>query len=73
MATVNVTKVLAAEEKLAANLNDYAGEWVAIRDHDVVCHARTLRGLLAATETQDIEGIDRILEVSTASGISCFF
>jgi hypothetical protein len=73
MATVDVAKVLKAEEQLAANLNDYVGEWVAIRDHDVVCHAGTLRGLLDATETQDIERIDRILEVSTASGVSCFF
>jgi hypothetical protein len=73
MATLNVTEILAAEEQLAASLNNYVGEWVAIRDHDVVCHAATLRGLLAETGTQDIEHIDRILEVSTASGVSCFF
>lgn len=73
MATVDVPKALRAEERLAANLNNFVGEWVAIRDHDVVCHAETLRGLLAATETQDIDRIDRILEVSTASGVSCFF
>jgi hypothetical protein len=73
MATVDVIKALEAEERLAANLNDYVGEWVAIRDHEVVCHAATLRELLAATETQDIEHIDRFLEVSTASGVSCFF
>jgi hypothetical protein len=73
MASVDITKALKAEEQLAANLNEYVGEWVAIRDHNVVCHADTLRGLLVASETQDVDSYDRILEVSTHSGISCFF
>jgi hypothetical protein len=73
VATVDITKALKAEERLATDLNEFVGEWVAVRDHGVVCHAETLRGLLDATEAQDIDRIDRILEVSTASGISCFF
>lgn len=73
MATVDITKALKAEERLATDLNKFVGEWVAVRDHGVVCHAETLRGLLDATKAQDINRIDRILEVSTASGISCFF
>ena len=73
MPAVDLTKALQAEERLATNLNEYVGEWVAVRDHDVVCHAETLRGLLDATEAQDIDCIDRILEVPTASGVSCFF
>jgi hypothetical protein len=73
MPTIEIDKALRAEERLAANLNDYLGEWVAIRDHVVVCHAGTLRGVLDATETQDIDSIDRILEVSSDPGSSCFF
>lgn len=73
MTTVNITKALKAEEQLATNLNRYVGEWVAIRDHDVVCHAGTLRGLLEASKTQDVSSFDRIFEVSTAPGVSCFF
>jgi hypothetical protein len=73
MATVDITKAIKAEERLAANLSDYVGEWVAVRDHDVVCHADTLRGLLEASETKDVGHIDRILEVSRDPGISCFF
>jgi hypothetical protein len=73
MSAATITKVLEAEERLAANLNEYVGEWVAIRDHVVVCHADTLRGLLAAIETQDIGRIDRILEVSDDPAVSCFF
>jgi Family of unknown function (DUF5678) len=73
MSAVNIIRVLEAEEQLAANLDRYVGEWVAIRNHDVVCHADTLKGLLDATKTQDVSDFDRIFEVSTASGVSCFF
>ncbi|HYM53936.1 MAG TPA: hypothetical protein VES97_01130 [Solirubrobacteraceae bacterium] len=73
MATVSVTKALEAEEQLATDLNEYIGEWVAVCDHDVVCHTETLRGLLDAIETQDIDRIDRIFEVSEDPGIGCFF
>jgi hypothetical protein len=65
-----ITKALEAEELLAARLNDYVGEWVAIRDHEVVENAKTLRGLLAAIEDQPIE---RVLEVTEDPGDSCFY
>lgn len=73
MAATDITDALRAEEQLATDLNDYVGEWVAIREHNVVCNANSLRGLLDARETQDIGRIDRILEVSKESGVSCFF
>jgi hypothetical protein len=73
MTTGNINKALQAEEQLAASLNRYVGQWVAIRNHDVVCHADTLRGLLDATKTEDVSSFDRILEVSETSGVSCFF
>jgi hypothetical protein len=73
VSAATITKVLKAEEQLAANLNEYVGEWVAIRDHGVVCHADTLRGLLDAIGTQDIDRIDRIFEVSDDPTVSCFF
>ncbi len=65
-----ITKALEAEELLTATLNDYVGEWVAIRDHEVVEHSKTLRGLLAATKDQPIE---RVLEVTEDPGDSCFY
>jgi hypothetical protein len=68
---IEINEALHAEEQLAANLNAHVGEWVAIRDHAVVRHADSLRGLLA--ETKEIDSIDRILEVSSESGLSCFF
>jgi Family of unknown function (DUF5678) len=69
--TTNIHEALLAEEHLAANLSEHAGEWVAIRDHAVVSHADSLRGLLA--DTKEIDSVDRILEVSSESGLSCFF
>jgi hypothetical protein len=68
--TATITKALKAEELLAARLNDYVGEWVAIRDHKVVEHSKTLPRLLAATKDQPI---DRLLEVTDDPGDSCFF
>lgn len=65
-----ITKALRAEELLAARLSDYVGEWVAIRDHEVVEHSESLRGLLAAIKDQPVE---RILEVTEEAGVSCFF
>lgn len=73
MTTDTIRAALTAEEQLAASLERYAGEWVAIQNHNVVRHADTLRGLLDAAGPQDISSFDRIFEVSTASGISCFF
>jgi Family of unknown function (DUF5678) len=70
---MTVAEQVQAEETLGRALVQYAGSWVAIRDHEVVCHAETLRGLLAAIETQDIGHIDRILEVSEDPAVSCFF
>jgi hypothetical protein len=69
--TIQINQAIRAEEQLAANLNAHVGEWVAVRDHAVVGHADSLRGLLA--ETEEIDNIDRILEVSSESGLSCFF
>jgi hypothetical protein len=73
MTTDTIRTALKAEERLAANLEQYAGEWVAIQDHNVVRHAGTLRGLLDAAGPEEISSFDRILEVSTTSGVGCFF
>lgn len=68
---IDMDDALKAEQRLAANLNAHMGEWVAVRDHAVVCHADSLRGLLA--ETEEIDTIERIFEVSTEPGLACFF
>ena len=35
-----------AEHQLAGRLGRYKGEWVAVRDHEIMDHARTLQARL---------------------------
>jgi hypothetical protein len=49
-----------AEKRLAGTLNEFAGQWVAVRDHSVADHSDTLRGLLDRIDTKSV---DRIFEV----------
>ena len=37
---------IAAEGELAERLREHAGEWVAVRHHEVVAHAPTLEELM---------------------------
>lgn len=70
MTVVEISQALEAEEALAATLEAYAGQWVAVRDYKVVHHAGTLRELL---ELVSGEYVERILEVSDDPAASCFF
>jgi hypothetical protein len=62
-----VATVLEAEDRLADSLVAHVGEWVAVRDHEVVETAKTLKALLGKIDTN---GIDRILEVTKDSDSS---
>jgi hypothetical protein len=70
LAQAEISRALEAEERLALEFDDFAGEWVAIRDHRVVAHAPTLRALLDGITTTKV---DRILEVPEEAALSCFF
>lgn len=63
-------EAIEAENALSEALQDFSGEWVAVRDHKVVEHARTLNALLTLVEP-DLDAIDRILEVGEPGGV-CF-
>jgi len=67
--TVAIVAAVEAEQELATKLEAFAGEWVAVRDHEVVCNAATLRDLLGSIDPGEV---DRIFEVSEDTG-SCFF
>jgi hypothetical protein len=58
-----------AEQKLSERLHEYVGEWVAVRDHEVVAHASSLDKLMESVSGQDVE----VLEVTTEDGAVCFF
>jgi hypothetical protein len=61
---MSIAQVLRAEDRLAENLAAHVGEWVAVRDHDVIGSANTLKELL---DRIDLDGVDRILEVTKDS------
>jgi hypothetical protein len=58
-----------AERELAVTLDDYAGAWVAVREHLVVAHAETLSALLEEIDPDSVEGVFQVTEQGTA----CFF
>jgi hypothetical protein len=58
-----------AEEALRARLGEYAGRWVAVRDHEVVADAASAAGLLEKVGGEDVDGIFEV----PAKGAVCFF
>jgi Family of unknown function (DUF5678) len=56
-----------AERELSSDLAQYVGEWVAVRDHEVVAHAATLAELLNQVDTDAVEGVFQVAEQGTAS------
>jgi hypothetical protein len=70
MTPAEIEKALAAEEVLASKLVEYAGQWVAVRDHRVISHASTLNALLERVEPE-MASLERIFEVGEPGGI-CF-
>jgi hypothetical protein len=69
MISRDLSDLLQEEKNLAIKLEGYIGQWVAVRDHQVVSNAGTLRALL---DQVNPEQIDRVLEVPEDSG-SCYF
>jgi hypothetical protein len=65
-----LTKELEAEQALGSELEKYAGQWVAVKDHTVVAHATTLQGLLEQV-TEDEDTV--VLRVPEDPNTACFF
>ena len=68
---MTVAEQIAAEHNLGTRLDQYAGQWVAIRDHEVVVAAATLGELLEqiGEEGNEVE----ILQVARNPHAACFF
>ncbi|HEX4344167.1 MAG TPA: DUF5678 domain-containing protein [Solirubrobacteraceae bacterium] len=58
-----------AEEKLSEALEEFAGDWVAVREHAVVAHASGLEELLDEIKDTEVEAFFQVAEDSSA----CFF
>ena len=70
MTRADIQQTLDAERQLATSFENYAGEWVAIRGHEVVQHSETLNGLLERVDTAQV---DRIQHVAAKRFGFCFF
>jgi Family of unknown function (DUF5678) len=62
---------ISAERELSKRLLQYAGEWVAVRNHDVVAHASTLEKLMELVS--GTEETVEVFEVSAEPEAVCFF
>ena len=57
-------QAIAAEGELAKRLREYAGKWVAVRNHEVVAYAPTLEELMEKVHGTGQEASVEVLEVS---------
>jgi hypothetical protein len=71
---VTVAEQVAAEQELADTLDEYKGQWVAIRDHTVVANADTLGELRGKIESEVSEQDEvEIFRVAADPHAACFF
>ncbi len=60
---MSIVQPVSAEEAFGLTLVDYAGDWVAVQDHKVLEHDKTLGGLVARLNgTRDSAEIFRVRE-----------
>ena len=50
----SLQEAIEAERQLAAHLPDFAGEWVAVRHHQVVAHPETPAQLLETADRDEV-------------------
>jgi uncharacterized protein DUF5678 len=55
-----------AEKRLSTVLEQHAGEWVAVKDHEVVADASTLDELLTLVDVEDVDAVFQVAEHATA-------
>lgn len=59
---MDIERELEAEKRLAKELADYVGMWVAVRDHKVVASAPSLTELLEQVDSLNVEGVFQVFE-----------
>jgi hypothetical protein len=64
---------ISAERDLSKRLLEYAGEWVAVRNHEVVAHAPSLEKLMELVSDTQGEATVEVFEVSPEPEAVCFF
>ena len=64
---------VAAERELSQRLRDHAGEWVAVRNHEIIASAATLEELMETMRGRDEEEEVEVFEVSAEPDAVYFF
>ena len=67
---MTVAEQIAAETELNDRLAEYAGRWVALRDHKIAAVADTLKDLHA--QIQDSTEIE-VVQVADDPDVACFY
>jgi Family of unknown function (DUF5678) len=58
-----------AQKELAEHLQNFAGQWVAVKDEEIVAHADSLADLLKTVDPDEVE----VFEVAKEQATACFF
>jgi Family of unknown function (DUF5678) len=64
--TAELGRQLNEQRKLAENLANYTGEWVAVRGAEVVAHSKTLDELRELLTDIAVDGIQRVPDEATS-------
>ncbi len=72
---MTVAEQVQAERDLGEILKDYAGQWVAVRDYEVVAHDDSLGGVLGKVEGEQAGGQEEptVFKVADNQEAACFF
>jgi hypothetical protein len=72
MTVAEINKALEAERELGVSLDQYAGEWVGVCDHEIVANAATLGELVEQLEASGKTEVE-VIQVPKDPGAACFF
>lgn len=72
MTVAEMDKALKAERELGRYLDEYAGEWVGVHDHEIVANAATLEELVEQLEASGKAEVE-VIQVPKDPGAACFF
>jgi hypothetical protein len=72
MTVAEINKALEAERELGVSLDQYAGEWVGVCDHEIVGNAATLGELVEQLEASGKTEVE-VIQVPRDPGAACFF
>lgn len=63
---MTVQEQVKAEEALSSKLSEFVGEWVAVKEHKVAAHAKTLKALISKVDIDTVEGVFRVPQEKNA-------